>query len=375
MDKKAYLIIDSSENNSDLFYRTRFLVPDPIIFIEHKGEKILVLNDLELERGKKEAVVDKVVSLSECLNKLPLSRRKRFNSVDILNLIFKERKIVTAVVQKTFPLYYADELRKIGFKLETAKNHFLFPSRLKKTDYEVKKIKKALKITADAMNLAVFIVSESKVKGKYVNFKGDVLTSEFIKQEVNSFLAKKGYTASHTIAAGGVQGSMPHHSGKGALPADWPIVIDIFPKSQSDGYFGDMTRTVVKGNPSKLLLKMYKTVLEGQKLGISMIKHGIKSNNVHEAIIDYFEKSGFKTDNKNGKPQGFIHSTGHGLGLDIHEPPRIGKTDEILEAGNVVTVEPGLYYEDIGGIRIEDVVLVTNNGNINLTRYQKKFIV
>lgn len=374
MKKQTYLIIDSSENNSDLFYRTGFLVPDPIIFIEHENEKILVLNDLEYDRGKKEASVDTVISLREYTDKLPSSKRKKSDPVDIVEILFREKKISTAVVQKTFPVLYADELRKKKFKIVANKDHFLFSSRLKKSDDEVKKIKKALRATAEAMNLAISIISKSVVKKEKLFYKGEMLTSEFVKQQVNSFLAGKGYIASHTIVAGGVQGFMPHNTGCGELPANWPIIIDIFPKSQLNGYFGDMTRTVVKGNPSDQLKKMYKAVLQGQKLGISMIKHGVKSKEIHNSIVDLFEKSGFKTETKNGKPQGFIHSTGHGLGLDIHEPPRIGKNDDVLEAGNVVTVEPGLYYEDMGGIRIEDVVLVTRSGNINLTRCQKKFI-
>lgn len=374
MKKQAFLIIDSSENNSDLYYRTRFMVPDPVIYIEHGGEKILVLNDLELDRGRNEASVDTVISLNECITKLPSAKRKKFKLSDIVTLIFRKKKITTAIVQKQFPVFHAEELKKSGVKIKISKNHFLFPSRLNKTDEEVSCIKKALTQTAKAMNLAISFIKDSRVKGDRLYFKGKLLTSELIKQEISAFLAGKGYTASHTIVAGGVQGSMPHNTGSGVIRAGWPVVIDIFPKSQENGYFGDMTRTVIKGKPSDQLKKMYKTVLEGQKLGISLIKHGVKSRKVHKAIMDHFESKGFHTGDIDGKPQGFIHSTGHGLGLDIHEPPRIGKTDEVLEAGNIVTVEPGLYYENLGGIRIEDVVLVTQGGNINLTRCQKKFI-
>ena len=151
--------------------------------------------------------------------------------------------------------------------------------------------------------------------------------------------------------------------------------IDIFPKSQTTGYFGDMTRTVVRGKPPERLLEMYDKVLEGQKLGIKLIKNGVKGRDIHSKIVELFKNSGFKTESINGKPQGFIHSTGHGLGLDIHEPPRIGMSNEVLEEGNVVTVEPGLYYEKLGGIRIEDVVYVTKSGCRNLTRYKKQFVV
>jgi Xaa-Pro aminopeptidase len=167
---------------------------------------------------------------------------------------------------------------------------------------------------------------------------------------------------------------MPHHGGEGPIYADKPVVIDIFPRSQASGYFGDMTRTVVRGEPSPVLVKMYDTVLRGQKLAIGMVKAGVRVKDIHSAVVDYFRSRGFETAMIDGKMQGFIHSTGHGLGLEIHEPPRISLGDEVLEAGNVVTVEPGLYYEKTGGVRIEDVVVVEKNGCTNLTRYPKKLL-
>ena len=202
-----------------------------------------------------------------------------------------------------------------------------------------------------------------------------MLTSEFIKGEIDAFLSRSGYTLSHTIVASGVQGSMPHHSGHGPIISNSPIVIDIFPRSQQTGYFGDMTRTIIKGKAGENLKKMYKAVVDGQKIGINKIKHGVKSKVVHKAIVEHFEKCGFSTGPLNGKQQGFIHSTGHGLGLEIHEPPRISSGDEVLVEGNVVTVEPGLYYEKLGGIRIEDVVLVTKEGCRVLSSFPKKFEV
>jgi len=219
------------------------------------------------------------------------------------------------------------------------------------------------------------MVSSSKIKGNKLYLQGKLLNSELVKAEINSYLSRLGYVASHTIVACGKQSSMPHHTGTGPLYANKPIIIDIFPRSQKTGYFGDLTRTVVKGEPSRELIKMYKTVHEGQKHAISLIKDGRRVKTVHMEVLKLFKDSGFENSMINGKPQGFIHSTGHGLGLEIHEPPRIGSGEEILKAGNVVTVEPGLYYERLGGIRIEDVVSVTKEGCKNLTRIKKKFVV
>ncbi len=376
MSRTAYLIIDSSEANSDLYYRTGFFVPDPVIFFEHDSRRTLVLSDLEIERGKKQGAAEHIISLRECVKKLNANGVRSPDNADIAALVLKERGIRSLIVQRNFPVFYADRLRKSGFFLKTAGTHFLFPCRMKKTAQEVSLLKKALSVTAEAMRLAISIISGSEVNKGILHLDGKPLTSEIVRSAVNSFLAGRGYLASNTIVAGGVSGSMPHETGSGPLVSGWPVVIDIFPRSLENGYFGDMTRTVVKGEPSKRLSAMYDTVLGGQKIAFSMIKDGVRSRDVHDAITDFFIESGFPDSvSESGSPEGFIHSTGHGLGLDIHEPPRIGAGKEILREGNVVTVEPGLYYGNLGGVRIEDVVLVTEDGNENLTRCSKRFRV
>lgn len=375
MKRDTLLIIDSSEDNADLYYRTGFLVPDPVVFIEHRGERVLVLSDLELGRGKKEARVDSVLSLSEYKRRLSTGKQKRAGLIGIVNLILKERRIRKVVVPGRFPIRYADELRKLGYRVDYKREEPFFQERLRKTPEEVGFIRDSLRKTARVMRLAIRMIASSEIKRGRLFFNGAPLTSERVRGEINAELSRMGFTASHTIVACGVQSSMPHHRGEGPLFARQPIVIDVFPRSQKNGYFGDMTRTVVKGEPSKELDEMYKAVLDGQRLGMSLIKDGVKAKEVHGAIVEFFKKRGFETGSFDGRQQGFIHSTGHGLGLEIHEPPRLGFGDEVLTEGNVVTVEPGLYYERLGGIRIEDVVFVKKDGCLNLTRFPKRFRV
>lgn len=375
MKQNTLLIIDSSDNNADLYYKTRFFIPDPAIYIEHKWKQTLVLSDLELDRGKKEAQVDAVLSLTEYRKKLSPKKRNKAKLIDILDLVFKENKIKGALVPGSFPIKYADELRKLGYRIDYKNREPFFEERLKKTAQEIDFIRDALEKTAEAMELAIRMIASSEIKKDKLFLNGKALTSERIKGEINAELSRSGFTAEHTIVACGIQSSMPHHKGEGPLFTGQPIVIDIFPKSQENGYFGDMTRTVVKGEPSKELEKMYHTVLKGQKLGIRLIKDGVKAKEVHGAIVDFFKQNGFETGNIDGKQQGFIHSTGHGLGLEIHEPPRVSSGDDVLEEGNVVTVEPGLYYEKLGGVRIEDVVVIKKEGCLNLTRCPKRFRV
>lgn len=373
MKKGTYLIIDTSEDNADLYYRTGFFVPDPVIYLEHNGKKMLVLSDLEIDRGKEGASVDRVLSLTYYQKRLIAEKVKKVKLLDVAALVLKDLKIKKVIVPGRFPLKYADGLRKRGYTVIARDEEPFFEERLRKTSREIGMISDALKKTVKAMDLAIKMIASSEIRKNRLYLNGGLLTSERVKGEINAALSRMGFTASHTIVASG-HSSMPHHSGEGPIFADKPVVIDIFPRSQKNGYFGDMTRTVVRGEPSSELKKMYDTVLRGQKLAISMIKGGVKVRDIHSAVVEYFKSRGFETGVVDGKLQGFIHSTGHGLGLEIHEPPRIGLGDEVLEAGNVVTVEPGLYYEKTGGVRIEDVVVVGKRGCTNLTRYPKRLI-
>ena len=181
------------------------------------------------------------------------------------------------------------------------------------------------------------------------------------------------------IVAGGLQSVEPHEKGVGILAISMPIVIDIYPRSKSSGFWADMTRTVCIGMPSAELQHMYDAVLSAQLLAISMVRPGVACRAIQIAVENYFIDAGYMTSGK-GKEfsfaEGFVHSIGHGVGHMIHEPPRFGNgSEDILLEGEVITIEPGLYYEEIGGIRIEDMVLVTGDGCSNLTRSSKEFVL
>ena len=166
-----------------------------------------------------------------------------------------------------------------------------------------------------------------------------------------------------TIAAPGPQGADPHCQGYGPIHAEEPIVMDVFPRDARTGYFGDLTRTVVKGTAPDIVRKTFETVRDAQQLAFGMIRAGVPGTDPHLAVEEFFKKSGYETDRNSTPARGFFHGLGHGIGLEIHEEPRLSLScKEPLQAGNVVTVEPGLYYPEWGGIRIEDDVLVTENG-------------
>ena len=355
------MIVAASERDANLYYATRFIAPDSFVFIQIGGRKILLMSDLEVDRARKESSVDQVLSTS----RLSADYRKRTGErATFLGLIagfLKQKKIKDLLVPYDFPTAYADALRKLGFQI-TTKGEPFFEKRAIKTAEEIRAIETSLKHTEDACRTAIEVIARSRIQKGKLLYRGKVLTSEEIKRIINVALMERGCVAQHTIIAPGIQGVDPHNQGSGPLRPNESIVMDIFPQSMSGRYYADLSRTVVRGKASPKLKKMYAAVREGQEIAFRTIRHGADGNQIHQAIQKRFEELGFRTGEMGGRMQGFFHGTGHGVGLEIHEPPRIGGVKDILKAGQVVTVEPGLYYEDAGAVRIEDMVVVTGRG-------------
>lgn len=363
-------MISAPEMDADMYYACEFLAPDPIIFFKINSRKYLILSDLEIDRAKKEANVHSILSLSDYNKKLkahPLRKKFSISSL-IINHLFKKRKIKKIVVPENFPSIYYQELTKLGFKIEIKSNPF-WESRLIKSIKEKNYIRKTVIEVEKALTSAINLLQNSKIKKNRIYYGKEVVTSELLQNLINSELMKNNCIAHSTIVASGVQGSYPHHHGSGPIIPHTPIIFDIFPRHGKTLYWGDMTRTFVKGKPTDTAKKMYQAVLKANKEAAKKLKHGVKGDLVHQTANDVLEKAGFKTGKIDGRMQGFIHSTGHGLGLDIHELPSVSLRKTTLKKGNVVTIEPGLYYEKHGGIRIEDDHFITEKGSIKLTKF------
>jgi Xaa-Pro aminopeptidase len=365
------LIVADSDHDANMLYATGMFVPDAFIYLRLRGKNYIVMNDLEIDRARHQAPHCRVLSLSNYQKKLRARGVKQAGFAQIIQTILREKKIGSVFVPQNFPLGLATELQRLRVNIKV-KPEF-FAERELKSPAEVKKVSAALMMAEVGMAEAMQALKSAKVsRDRRLMYRGAPLTSEKLRSIIDCAILQAGGLAAHTIVAGGRQGCDPHEIGHGQLFANELLIVDIFPRSQKTGYFGDITRTVVRGRASEAARKLYDTVLRGQLLAFKKIRAGVSTAEIHQTILGLFDAAGYKTGRRNGRMQGFFHGTGHGLGLEIHEAPRIGSTSRgVLKAGQIVTVEPGLYYPEIGGVRIEDVALVTNRNARNLTQFEK----
>ena len=368
----ATLFIAASETDSNLYYVTHFIAPDAFIYLEIKGERLAIMSDLELDRAKAQASVDQVLSYSEIERRAISQGIKDPKPVDIVHVILKEFKIRQLLVPANFPFIHAKRLQELGYSLNPKRDPF-YEQRVVKTAEEVRHIEASQRATEEAVEIAHAMLRQATIKNGQIWINGTALTSERIKKLIDVKLMERGCVAQHTIVAGGEQACDPHNEGSGPLPADRSIIFDVFPRSATSRYFADMSRTVIRGTASPELKRLYQAVKDAQEEAIDKIKDGADGMKIHQHICGRFERAGYKTGLVNGRMQGYFHGTGHGVGLEIHEAPRISRTGSLLQEGHVVTVEPGLYYPGLGAVRIEDMVLVTKDGCRNLTNFPKDF--
>lgn len=368
----ATVFIAASEADSNLYYATKFIAPDPFIYLEIKGERILVMSDLEMDRAKSQSSVDRVVSYSEVESRAKTQGIAEPGTVEVIHILLREAGITQLLVPANFPFGHAVKFQALGYQLHPKRDPF-YEQRVVKTAEEVRHIEAAQRATEQAVAAAHDLLRQASINKDELWFEGAPLTSERVKKFINVALMESDCVAQHTIVAGGEQACDPHNEGSGPLPAHRSVIFDVFPRSASNRYFADMSRTVVRGTPSSELKRLYQTVLDAQEEAITKIKDGADGKRIHQGICARFEKAGYMTGLVNGRMQGYFHGTGHGVGLDIHEAPRISRTGSLLQEGHVVTVEPGLYYPGLGAVRIEDMVLVTSDGCRNLTNFPKVF--
>jgi Xaa-Pro aminopeptidase len=373
----GYLVRGDAEV-SDQRYLSGFAAPDPFVTL-YTGETHLLVSTLEYGRAKREARADTV---ERGVDYDAMAKAKEYGPHEgdhrVLAEFLRDKGVESvAVGAEHFAVGTADGLRERGVSVTPDYDGVIEGIRAVKTTEEVEHVRAAQQANEKAMASAERLLrdSEPDVDG-VLHHDGEVLTSERVKEEIEVTLLRTGCSLDETIVACGADAADPHDRGSGPLYEDEAIIVDIFPRSKETGYFADMTRTFVVGEPGETIREWYDLTDEALEAALSEIRAGADASEVHDAACDVYEDAGLPTLRSDEATEtGFIHSTGHGVGLDIHEYPRLSTREETLEAGMVVTVEPGLYDPSVGGVRIEDLVVVTEDGYENLTRYEKQLVV
>ncbi|MBF0125570.1 MAG: aminopeptidase P family protein [Magnetococcales bacterium] len=368
------MIYADSEASADLYYATRFFAPDPFLFLQEPGGRThLVVSALELDRARRTARCDGVHDWSDVKERWQAVHPGQTPATgDLIHFFLQERNLRRIRTPGAFPVVLADRLRDRGVELLPEEDLF-WPERAFKTPEEIQAIEAALEVTALGMEAGIDLIRSARIDGPGpLLVEGLPLTSEWVRGEIHARLVRSGAAPHHTIVAGGSQGSDPHEEGDGPLYPHQPIILDIFPRMEKTGYWGDMTRTICRGEAPERVRRAWEAVKAAQEVACAGIRDGVSGLAIHQAVTACLTAAGFPTGcDAQGRQEGFFHGTGHGLGLEIHESPRISGKEQILRSGHVVTVEPGVYYPDMGGVRLEDVVVVEQNGCRNLTRFPK----
>lgn len=362
--QSARLLYAASEQNADLLYLGGVFVPDPFAAMQIGSRRsVAAVSALEFARVRRTSRFSEVLPLEE-LRAAAMSRKDaptRFGPAQIIDEMARREGVGEFVIAEDFPAGIAFALQAMGYDLQLA-DGALFPERAQKSAEELKALTEGNKASAAGIAAAADALRKSTVKGGYIYLDGKRLTSERLRTLIDTACLQAGAVASHTICAGGDQACDPHEGGHGPLKAGELIIVDVFPRVSKTGYHGDMTRTFLKGRASEAQKALVAAVREAQQKALATVKAGVRYASIHGAVTESFKQAGYTTSNTGGVWQGFFHSTGHGLGLEVHEAPRVSNVAGTLRAGEVITIEPGLYYPGLGGCRIEDVVAATREG-------------
>jgi Xaa-Pro aminopeptidase len=368
--KPSPLLYADTDRSPDALYFGKVNVPDAFVAFGLHGKKYAVVGALEFGRVKKTSDFDVVLPLEIYLQRArEVWPERRPGAAEVICLVAKQHKQTRFAVPEDFPAAVYARLRELRLDVEIA-NGALFPERELKTPAEAAAIREGNACSAAGFAVAEKILRASKVRGRTLVHRGETLTSEKLKFAIEVACLEAGAVSSNTIVAGGDQACDPHERGSGPLRPHELIVVDIFPRVSRTGFHGDMTRTFLRGRASDAQRRLVATVREAQLAALKTVRAGVNGRHVHRKVVEIFTARGFETKHTPHGSVGFFHGTGHGLGLAVHEPPRMsGSVDYTLKKNSVVTVEPGLYYPGLGGCRIEDVVQVTSGAPKMLSRY------
>ena len=360
--------------NNTLLWRVRFMVGDPVALLELPdsggARSVLLLRDIEMQRARKSARVDQVGCPADFTPEGGLSGDRETATAQAAAEYLRREGITDVVADRSLPLIFAEFLSRAGITVQCDTELWVAERRQKSAE-EIEHLRTAQQVTEQAIQFACEMIATAEARaGGVLHRDGEALTSERVRTAVDHFLMDKGFKNPKSIIAGGPTGADCHDVGSGELLTELPVIVDIFPRNRSSLYWGDCTRTVVHGNIPDEIKVMHDTVRKAKAAGENAIAPGVTGEDVHRATIQVIQDNGFNAGlPDDASPESYCamtHGSGHGIGLDVHEPPLLDMKGPELLVGDALTIEPGLYRRDLGGVRVEDMVVVTKEGCTNL---------
>lgn len=373
--KTATIIAGIPSRNMTLYHQIRFSVGDPAAWIDFNGggggqKTLLILRDIEMARAREHARVEQVASPADFAPEGGLSGNRELATAQALGECLLQHGITHVTADRSLALLYADEIRNRGIELSCDLDLGIV-NRRAKDQMEIDALGRAQAATEGAMRLACETIGRAQVaKDGTLQHDGEPLTSARVRAMINVHLIGEGYSAPPSIVAGGTQAADCHEIGEGPLRVGESVIVDIFPRDTSSLYNGDCTRTVVNGEIPDEIVRMHAAVVEAKAASERAIRSGVTAQSVHEATIAVIRDHGFDVGlpPEDAPPEysAMVHGTGHGVGLEVHEPPLLDFGGGELVVGDALTIEPGVYSKAFGGVRVEDMVIVTDEGCENL---------
>ena len=365
---KPLVLIPSGESDADFTYASGFPVETGLYIRFDEADDVLVASPLEIDRARVQSKAARKLGFAEAGF---VDHGEYASWPRLAARMLREKGLEEARVSPRLQAAYFEELRSAGVAVEIDRELFKAERRHKSAE-EAGFIRAAQRAAEAAVTEVVGQLAQAEIKDGVLWLEGRPLTSERLYARAQLLLGEMGFSCPDMIVAGSPECAMPHFRGEGPIRAGAPVIIDIFPSGRASHYHGDLTRTVVVGDVPDEIRRMHASALQALDAGIESIRAGVLGRDVHSAVCQVLVDRGFGTTTKGFEgPEGgpkMNHSTGHGVGLDVHEAPALrGPSEELLEEGDVVTVEPGLYLLGLGGVRIEDTGIVTANGFENFT--------
>lgn len=368
------LIYGDTMRSPELRHEVPVPIADAFLYAEKGDRRIAILHSLEIPRVRADAPNLEIVPLEDLGSDELFTQGLQGWEVMLELAVRACRKlgIERASIPESFPVGHADHLRANGIELAVERD--LFDNRRRsKNETELRGIRNAQKACETALDASRELLRRAQSNGVGLEVDGRPLTCERLKRVIEDVFADHEVEGSEMIVAHGPQTAVGHDMGSGQIAANEPIVFDLFPKDKATGCYADMTRTYVVGEPSDEVKEWYRLVKDALETSTAGVKPGVNGRKLYEEVCDIFHEAGYKTQlhKEPGEvlEDGFFHGLGHGVGLEVHELPSLGRIGHDLIPGDVVTVEPGLYRSGYGGLRLEDLVLVTKDGHEVLTDY------